>query len=393
MFGTALVLLATAFYLPLTLLAPLRSVDATTQQPPVPQAAQPSLSLPDYGVAAVGAVGYPGVLASSGPSEPQPIASITKVITALTVLDAMPLQPGDAGPSITFGDADVGYYDRLLAEGGSVTPVRSGQVLSQQATLQIMLIESANNYAESLATWAFGSLDGYLAAAGAWLQANGLTATTIVDPTGMSPGNVSTAADLVALAKLAIGDPVIADIVNKPTLDVAGFGAVENTNSLLGVNGVDGIKTGTLPEAGSCLLFATDYQAAGESITIVGVVLGGPDRGTINATIDRLISEVDAGFAAVDLVTTGQVLAEYTTAWGDTANAVAAQTATVALWGASPVSAAVELQPVTVADAGTKVGTVTYTFAERTETVDLVLDRTIDDPGPWWRLTNPGELF
>ena len=72
---------------------------------------------------------------------------------------------------------------------------------------------------------------------------------------------------------------------------------------------------------------------------------------------------------------------------------MAAQTATVALWGASPVSAAVELQPVTVADAGTKVGTVTYTFAERTETVDLVLDRTIDDPGPWWRLTNPGELF
>ncbi|HWR86313.1 MAG TPA: D-alanyl-D-alanine carboxypeptidase, partial [Rhodoglobus sp.] len=59
----------------------------------------------------------------------------------------------------------------------------------------------------------------------------------------------------------------------------------------------------------------------------------------------------------------------------------------------APVSAAVDVRPVTLAEAGTDVGTVTFSFAERTVTVPLALDATIDDPGAWWRLTNPAELF
>jgi serine-type D-Ala-D-Ala carboxypeptidase (penicillin-binding protein 5/6) len=159
------------------------------------------------------------------------------------------------------------------------------------------------------------------------------------------------------------------------------------------VNGVDGIKTGTLPESGACLLFAQDHVVGGETLTLVGVVLGGPDHDTINGAIQQLLTEVDAGFAQVPLASDGQVFASYATDWGDTADAVPAEPVTAAVWGASAVTVTIDVEPVTLADAGTEVGTVTFAFAERTITVPLRLDATIDDPGAWWRLTNPAELF
>ncbi len=386
-------LLALAFYLPLTLLAPLQAVDASVDPYPTPTAVQPALTFPGYGAAAVGAVGYPGVLAASGSPDPLPIASITKVITALVVLESKPLGAGEAGPDIVFSGTDVEFYDRLRAEGGVVADVSAGQVMSQRDVMRLMLITSANNYAESLATWAFGSVEAYVGTANAWLQMQGLAQTVVVDPTGMSPSNVSSSANLLEVAKLVVADPVIAEIVATTSIDIPGFGVIENRNALLGIDGIDGIKTGTLDEAGASLLFSADYAVGTDSITIVGVVLGGPDHETINAAIRQLLVGVDAGFTPVTLATQGQEFASYTTAWGDTADAVAGETATVAVWAASPVTAVVEANELTLGEDGTEVGSVTFTVAERTITVPLRLDATIDDPGPWWRLTNPGKLF
>lgn len=392
-FGSAAMLLALAFYLPLTLLAPLQAVDASVDPYPTPTAVQPALTFPGYGAAAVGAVGYPGVLAASGSPDPLPIASITKVITALVVLESKPLGAGEAGPDIVFSGTDVEFYDRLRAEGGVVADVSAGQVMSQRDVMRLMLITSANNYAESLATWAFGSVEAYVGTANAWLQMQGLAQTVVVDPTGMSPSNVSSSANLLEVAKLVVADPVIAEIVATTSIDIPGFGVIENRNALLGIDGIDGIKTGTLDEAGASLLFSADYAVGTDSITIVGVVLGGPDHETINAAIRQLLVGVDAGFTPVTLATQGQEFASYTTAWGDTADAVAGETATVAVWAASPVTAVVEADELTLGEDGTEVGSVTFTVAERTITVPLRLDATIDDPGPWWRLTNPGKLF
>lgn len=156
-FGGALVVLATAFYLPLTLLAPLGPAAASVAPYQAPPVAQPPVSFPGYGASGVGAVGYPGVLASAGSADPLPIASISKIITALVVLEERPLALGEAGPDLTFGDIDEGFYDAQLADGGVVEPVYSGQVMSQRDAMSVMLMESANNYAESLATWAYGS--------------------------------------------------------------------------------------------------------------------------------------------------------------------------------------------------------------------------------------------
>ena len=103
-FGGGLIALATVFYLPLTLLAPMQESTAQVVAFEAPSVVQPPLTFPEYGASAIGAVGYPGVLASGGSVDALPIASISKVITALVLLDDKPLGLGDLGPDITFGD-------------------------------------------------------------------------------------------------------------------------------------------------------------------------------------------------------------------------------------------------------------------------------------------------
>jgi D-alanyl-D-alanine carboxypeptidase (penicillin-binding protein 5/6) len=389
----ATLVLGTGIYLPLTLLAPLHAITADVHQPAELVPSTPVVTLPGYGASGVGAIGYPGVLASAGSTTALPIASISKVITALVVLDAKPLAPGELGPNLTFTETDEDFMYAQRAIGGVTKPVRAGQVMSQRTVMDVMLMASANNYAESLASWAFGSEAAFAEAARAWLDREGLVNTTIEEPTGVSPNNASTVPDLVEIARKVVEHPVLAEIVATQSLDVPGVGLVENRNGLLGVDGIDGIKTGTLDEAGACLLFSQDVTVGTTVVTVVGVVLGGPDHATINAAIRQLLAEVDAGFSEVTLTTEGQAYGEYTTPWGDDATAVSAESATMVLWAATPVNLDVRVDEVTLADAGTTVGELRFTAGENVITVPLELSATIDDPGPWWRLANPVELF
>lgn len=392
-FGGAALVLGGAFYLPLTLLAPLQEVTPVVAAYGAPPTSDPQLGFPGYGAAGIGAVGYDDVLARAGATDPLPIASISKVVTALVVLDAHPLAPGEPGADITFTDLDVTFYDAQLADDGIVEEVRPGQVMSQLNVLTVMLMESANNYGQTLATWAFGSESAYVDAARDWLQENGLSRTSINDATGMNPANTSTVDDLIRLGKLALDNPVIASVVSTQSADVPEIGAISNRNGLLGINGVDGIKTGTLDESGACLLFSADHLVGDETITLVGVVLGGPDHATINAAIQSLLTEVDAGFRTVQLTTAGEVFAGYDTPWGDEADAVAAESSSAIVWAATPITSAIDIDTIRLGDAGENVGTITFTFANRVVTVPLALDAEIDDPGAWWRLTNPTLLF
>ena len=391
--GGGAVALASAFYLPVTLLAPLPELSAHPVAYEAPAPEQPVIDFPAYGASGIGAVGYEGVLASNGVTTPLPIASISKVVTALVVLDAHPLAPGESGPDIVFTDADVAFYEQQLANDGIVADVTPGQAISQLNLLTVMLMKSANNYGQTLAAWAFGSESAYVDAARGWLAAHGLTSTSINDATGMNPANTSTVSDLIALGKLALDNPVIATAVSTSTLDVPGLGVVDNRNGLLGIDGVDGIKTGTLDESGACLLFAADHVIGGENVTLVGVVLGGPDHPTINAAIQGLITQADAGFREVELVADGQEFAEYDSPWGDEATAVAAESRSIVVWADTPVSVQVTTDEVRLATSGTRVGQLTFTIGNRTVVVPLELVGEIDDPGAWWRLTNPAELF
>ncbi len=390
-FGGAALVLATAFYLPVTLLAPLQATNASVlaYEPPVTAAAD--LALPGYGATAVGAVGFPGTLASSGTTDPLPIASITKVITSLVVLQAKPLGVEETGPDITFTANDVALYKSYLARFGKVEPVRSGLVLTQRQVMELTLVASANNYAESLINWAYGSMDAFLPVARTWLSEHGLTHISLSDGTGMSPENTATAADLVELGKIALADPLVALLTSTKHISIPKVGEIDNTNDLLGTSGVHGIKTGTLTEA--CLLFAADYQIGSQTITVVGVVLGGADHPTIDRDILSLLAGVASGFHEVVLTTAGEDYGSYTSEWGDKTDVVSTADATVVLWADTPVSLLVEARPITLDPAGTDIGTLHFTAGTQKVDVRLEINKTIDDPGPWWRLTHPTELF
>jgi serine-type D-Ala-D-Ala carboxypeptidase (penicillin-binding protein 5/6) len=359
---------------------------------PVPVAAAPQpLNLPGFGGYAVGAIGFEGLLAAGSETVAMPIASITKVVTALVVLEGHPIPAGEGGPEVAYTEADVDIYWDMVAQNGSVAPVQAGANLTLRESLQAMLLPSGNNYAISLANWAFGSEQALVDRANAWLAEHGLAGTRVADASGLSLENVGTAADLVRLGEIALTDPTLSEIVAMPTVDVPELGALENSNKLLGSHGVDGIKTGTTDDAAN-LLFSADYPVGASTVTVVGVLLGGETHAVLNDAIAAMLDSVATGFHEVAPVEAGQVLAEYGTPWGETARARTAGGASVVVWSDTPVDVEVEAEPITLANRGDEVGTAIVRAGTQEIRVPLVLDASLDDPGAWWRLTNPGAL-
>ncbi|PTR21837.1 D-alanyl-D-alanine carboxypeptidase (penicillin-binding protein 5/6) [Rhodococcus sp. OK519] len=215
---------------------------------------------------------------------PQPAASTAKIITALTVLARMPLALGEDGPTLTMTEADADLYRDYAARGGSAVAVGAGQELTEYEMLVGMLLPSANNLADTLAVWVFGSLDEYRTAADELVRSLGMSSTTVgADASGFSATTKSTARDLTLLAAAAVRHPVIAEIVARDSATLSGVGVVRNTNWLLGRPGVVGLKTGTTDEAGGVFLFAAKVGASGR--LVVGAVQG--EGRSANYAIDR----------------------------------------------------------------------------------------------------------
>lgn len=371
---------------------------AVVQETPPTVIDAPAVAWPSYGSGAISAVGVQGpadggMLSTYGSTGQLPIGSIAKVVTALVVLSAKPIAEGTDGETIAFTSTDVGYYNDSVAENGSVAPVSAGLELTEREALTVLMLPSANNYAKSLAVWAFGSEEGYLAAARTWLDERGLTGTVVADTSGLSPATVSTTLEMVVLGELLIGDPVLAPIVAMPSAVIPGVGTVANTNKLLGQAGVDGIKTGTTDEAGACLLFSLDTTVEGRPVTLVGVVVGARTHPQLAADVLTLIPTVEAGFRTVTLTEEGQDFGSYSSAWGESVTAESSEAQSLLVWGATTVTTSVSLDPVEVVADGQEVGTVNVDVNGQAYPVPLVADGAIEDPGFGWRVTNPGELF
>lgn len=388
-FTTLGMLLATALYLPMTLLAPLEPISPSLISVAAPENPVVELAWPGNGSAAIGAVGFPGVLAQGSDTSAHPIASISKVVTSLVVLDAKPLAADESGPIITMTQEDVNEYHRQIANNGSAEPVSAGVDFTQRELLDVVLIASANNYAETMARWAFGSQDAFLAATRTWLDSHGLDGIVMFDASGIDPRNTASPADLVELGKLALASPVIAAIVSSTSASVPYVGTIENTNKLLGWSGVDGIKTGTVELDNVNLLFATTVTVGTQTIDLVGVVLGGTSHEELDSAVRTLLTTALEGFTEVPLVTEGGAFGTYSSDWDDDTTAVAAKSASVVVWGGVPVTIKVKIDPISTGTIGQRVGTITYTVDGETKSVPLTLDDPLEDPGPWWRLTHP----
>ena len=119
---------------------------------------------------------------------------------------------------MTITQADVDIYNRYVAQDGSVVPVTVGEKITLYQMLQALMLPSANNIADSMAIWAYGSLQNYSLAANKYVAAHGMNITHIgSDASGLAPDTVGTAHDLVLLGKLAMEHPVLSAIVGQQT--------------------------------------------------------------------------------------------------------------------------------------------------------------------------------
>jgi D-alanyl-D-alanine carboxypeptidase (penicillin-binding protein 5/6) len=400
---TLVVLAAVGTYVPMTLLAPAGAANVSRTAHTITTPAAAAFALPRGTEAAASIAGGADfekltgskeLLPTSGANNPLPIASISKLITALVILDAKPLSKDQTGPTITFSKDDSKLYDKYYVLGASIAKMDSGSTMSEHDALAVMLVASACNYAEAVSTWAFGSHARFISATKAWLSKNGLSGTTMVESTGIDPRNASTPTDLIAIGKIALANSVVAAIVATPSISIAGAGAIYNNNELLGTDGVNGIKTGTLAEAGACLLFSAIVSVDGLSpLTLIGVVLGGGNHQAINTDVGILIKSITGSFHTVRLTSQGDDYGQYTTAWKSQAGVVTGSTASVLTFSDTKITSTVTTTAVTEAASDTKVGSVTFTAGKSTVTVPLVLRGAITAPDGWWRLTHPVELL
>jgi D-alanyl-D-alanine carboxypeptidase (penicillin-binding protein 5/6) len=374
-----------------TLLWPLHAVAPTVTAIEVQPAAAPAAVpvWPAEGTAATAVGGIPGVLASS--PDPSSIASITKVVTALVVLDEMPLAVGEQGPEFRFTAADRSQYWQYRSRGESALDVPVNGALTEYQMLEGMLIGSANNYADRLAQNLWPSDAVFASAANEWLATHGVAGVQVVEPTGMDPRNSASPEALVALAQKALANPVIAEIVAKQTTDLPGAGLVENTNELLADPGVVGVKTGTLDDWN--LLSAKDVTIGDTTVRLYASVLAQPDDDARLAASRAIYAQLEQELQPRPSVTAGSVAGIVETRWGDEVEIVTTGDASVILWngGAGTVATTYDLGD--RRDEGDVVGSLTVTGPLDDTTVDLQLAAEVPDPSPWWRLTHPLDLF
>ncbi len=312
-------------------------------------------------------------------------------MTALVVLEEMPLALGEQGPEFRFTSADRSRYWQYLSNGESALNVPVGGSLTEYQMLEGILVGSANNYADRLAQSIWPSDAVFASAASSWLAAHGVPGVTVYEPTGMDPRNTASPEALVVLAQKALAHPVIAEIVAKQSVDLPGAGNVENTNGLLADPGVVGIKTGTLDAWN--LLSAKDITIGDTTVRLYASVLGQPDDEARLAASRAIYAQLEAELQLKPSVTANTVAGQVETLWGDEVDVVTSGDASVILWngGSGTVTTTYDLGE--NREAGDVIGSLTVTGPLDETAVDLQLAADITDPSPWWRLTHPLDLF
>jgi len=244
----------------------------------------------------------------------QPTASTTKMILSLAVLEEKPLKTGESGPKITISARDYDRYLWYAANNGSTTKVSIGEEISEYDALMSVMLASSNNMADTLAEWAFGSLEAYRARATEMLRGWGLTETTLgPDASGYNAETVSSAKELAMIAQRVLENPVLAEIVGAKEYTVPVAGLIANTNKLLGQNGITGVKTGYIgEESGYCLVSAYAYE--GHNVTVA--LLGAPSREESFETSRTAILKLQEELVLSKVVSAGQEVGYYENWWG-----------------------------------------------------------------------------
>jgi D-alanyl-D-alanine carboxypeptidase (penicillin-binding protein 5/6) len=274
--------------------------------------ATPVFSWPKVGQAAVAVRGV-GIVSRSANERPVPIASLTKMMTALVVLHDHPLLPGEAGPGIRVTAADVGNYQAETVAGDSTVAVAAGESLSEYQLLEALLVPSGDNIADMLATWDAGSIGAFVVKMNAMAQTLGLASTHYADASGVSAASVSTAADQARLAADLMGNPVVRGIVRRTNLAFPVAKKIWNANPAIGTDGIVGVKSGWSIKAAGCLVTAAFRAVAQRGVLVIAVTLGQPGGIWDAVKIDEaLLTTATEALVAYQVTAAGVTIATIT---------------------------------------------------------------------------------
>jgi D-alanyl-D-alanine carboxypeptidase (penicillin-binding protein 5/6) len=240
------------------------------------------------------------VLDSLNPTKKVQVGSLTKIATAMVVLDWAELSKANLGQEATISAAG--------AANSGVNPVgfQSGDRVSLRDLLYAALLQSDNIAAQTLAETVGGQLPNgnspplarFVAQMNALARTQHMDRTQFLNPHGLENERklpFSTAADMARLARYAMSKSAFRFYVSQKQRQITVVHAdgaqsrysLQNTNELLGLNGVDGVKTGLTRRAGECVIIsaarAPETHQEGEQFFItprrlIVVVLGSTDR-------------------------------------------------------------------------------------------------------------------
>ncbi len=320
------------------------------------------------------------VLFSLNATERRPVASLTKIMTALLVLERTHPTEVVTASANAAGEPVAGISGLGLMEG---------ERLRVTDLLYALLLQSANDAAVALAEHVGGTVDGFVAAMNRRAVRLGMDRTSFASPNGLDETGYATARDLVRLTRAAYGRSGFAHIVATRFHTIEGPDAepriVQNRNALLWLYpGAIGVKTGFTSAAG----FNVVATAEREDLRLVAVVLGEPGEPFSDAA--ALLSYGYTAFDRRPLIREGRDLGTV-----DVGGREVQVAAGAGLQGLVPVDAGVR-RTIDVLDVafpparGEAIGTVTLSVPGRTigQVPLLVTDvpppPPLADDGPWW---------
>ncbi|MFR8125648.1 MAG: D-alanyl-D-alanine carboxypeptidase family protein [Acutalibacter sp.] len=223
---------------------------------------------------------------------PRPVASTTKIMTALLALEAAQEQ----------GDPLVDITQEMVAVEGSSMGLQAGDSISLTGLAAGMLLASGNDAANAAALYLDASLESFAARMNQRAAALGMEDTHFVTPSGLDGedaqglAHLSTAYDMALLARAALEDQAFRQLCSSPSLAVEFAEPVKrvtytNHNKLLAqYQGCVGVKTGFTKEAGRCLVSAAERDGA----LLIAVTLNAPnDWQDHTALLDYGFSQVE----------------------------------------------------------------------------------------------------
>ena len=250
------------------------------------------------------------VLAQKNETERRPMASITKLMTVLLILE-------DIGSGKISLNDEVTASANASAMGGSQIYLKENEVMNVDTLLKSIFVASANDACIAMAEHLEGSEQAFVARMNERAGELGLTDTAYKNPHGLDEdGHHSSAKDIATLSRLVLSHPttktytgIWQDHIRNGTFELT------NTNKLIRYyDGATGLKTGSTTNAGSCL----SASAKRNGMELIAVVLNSPTSEMRFTDAKRLLDYGFANYQTTSLTNPDEVFAQESVAYGKT---------------------------------------------------------------------------